>query len=77
MTIAVDLGRKATKQTNKQTLLNTGKAARDIFFDTISKEEPDIRVLNYAPGPLDTDMQKQCRECKDPGLRQAFIGEMN
>lgn len=50
-----------------------GKAARDIFFDTMSKEEPDIRVLNYAPGPLDTDMQRQCRECKDPGLRKVCI----
>ena len=52
-----------------------GKAARDIFFNTLSIEEPDIRVLNYAPGPLDTDMQKQCRECKDPGLRKIFIGK--
>lgn len=53
-----------------------GKAARDIFFDTFSKEEPDIRVLNYAPGPLDTDMQRQCRECKDPGLRKVCVEMM-
>lgn len=49
-----------------------GKAARDIFFETLSKEDPDVRVLNYAPGPLDTDMQTQCRQCKDPELRKVF-----
>lgn len=26
------------------------------------KNEVKIRVLNYAPGPLDTDMQKEIRE---------------
>lgn len=36
----------------------TGKAARDMFFRVMAEEEgPDgIRVLNYAPGPMDTQM---------------------
>ena len=40
-----------------------GKAARDMFFKVIVEEHPDgdVRVLNYAPGPLDTDMQREIR----------------
>jgi len=36
----------------------TGKAARDMFFKVMAEEEgPDgIRVLNYAPGPMDTQL---------------------
>ena len=35
-----------------------GKAARDMFFRVMAEEEgPDgIRVLNYAPGPMDTQL---------------------
>ena len=39
-------------------------------------EEPDIKVLNYAPGPLDTQMIKDLLD--DPGtnvnIRKAFEG---
>ncbi|ESN91994.1 hypothetical protein HELRODRAFT_90077 [Helobdella robusta] len=38
------------------------KAARDMIFSVISKEEPDIRVLSYAPGPLQTDMFQQAMD---------------
>ncbi|XP_014671548.1 PREDICTED: sepiapterin reductase-like [Priapulus caudatus] len=34
----------------------TGKAARDMFFRVMAEEEPDVRVLSYAPGPLLTSM---------------------
>ncbi|XP_077353415.1 sepiapterin reductase-like isoform X4 [Festucalex cinctus] len=34
----------------------TGKAAREMMFKVLAEEEPDLRVLNYAPGQLDTDM---------------------
>ncbi|XP_067884773.1 sepiapterin reductase-like [Heterodontus francisci] len=51
----------------------SGKAAREMMFRVLAAEEPDVRVLNYAPGPLDTDMQKQARsETADPELRQTF-----
>ncbi|XP_060684113.1 sepiapterin reductase-like [Hemiscyllium ocellatum] len=52
----------------------SGKAAREMMFRVLAAEEPDVRVLNYAPGPLDTDMQKQARlETADPELRQTFL----
>ncbi|NXN03698.1 SPRE reductase, partial [Sylvia borin] len=51
----------------------SGKAARDMLFRVLALEEPGIRVLNYAPGPLDTDMQLLARtRTGDPGLRQHF-----
>ncbi|XP_060086108.1 sepiapterin reductase-like [Ylistrum balloti] len=40
----------------------TGKAARDMFFRVLAAEDPSLRVLNYAPGPCETDMQRACRE---------------
>ncbi|XP_067835461.1 sepiapterin reductase-like [Heptranchias perlo] len=50
-----------------------GKAAREMMFRVLAAEEPDVRVLNYAPGPLDTEMQEKARsESADPELRQAF-----
>ncbi|KAL4221988.1 hypothetical protein ACF0H5_018034 [Mactra antiquata] len=48
----------------------SGKAARDMFFQTLAKEDSTIKVLNWAPGPLDTDMQKQCRQSADDTIRQ-------
>ncbi|KAK3587812.1 hypothetical protein CHS0354_019678 [Potamilus streckersoni] len=52
----------------------TAKAARDMFFRTLAVEDAETRVLNYAPGPLDTDMQVRCREdSKDSKIRQTFI----
>ncbi|KAL2100299.1 hypothetical protein ACEWY4_004693 [Coilia grayii] len=52
----------------------TGKAARDMTFNVLAKEEPDIRVLNYAPGPLDTDMQVAARTISgDAGLKETCV----
>lgn len=50
----------------------TVKAARDMYFQTVAKEDPLLRVLNWAPGPVDTDMQLQTRNCADPAMRQIF-----
>ncbi|XP_058539695.1 sepiapterin reductase [Neofelis nebulosa] len=48
-----------------------GKAARDMMFQVLATEEPSVRVLSYAPGPLDTDMQQLARETSmDPDLRK-------
>ncbi|NWW62766.1 SPRE reductase, partial [Ifrita kowaldi] len=50
-----------------------GKAAREMLFQVLALEEPGVRVLNYAPGPLDTDMQLLARtKTGDPGMRQHF-----
>lgn len=47
-----------------------GKAARDMLYQVLAAEEPSVRVLSYAPGPLDTDMQQLARESSmDPELR--------
>lgn len=48
----------ALKPYKSWVLYCTGKAARDMMFRVLAEEEPDVRVLNYAPGPLDTDMLK-------------------
>ncbi|XP_072794423.1 sepiapterin reductase [Vicugna pacos] len=48
-----------------------GKAARDMLFQVLAAEDPSVRVLSYAPGPLDTDMQQLARETSvDPDLRE-------
>jgi len=47
-----------------------GKAAREMFHRCLAEEVnkrgsdafPIIRILNYAPGPLDTNMQREIRE---------------
>ncbi|KAL5007883.1 hypothetical protein ScPMuIL_016689 [Solemya velum] len=45
----------------------TVKAARDMFFRVLALEEPDIRVLNYAPGPCLTEMLSDLtRNTRDP-----------
>ncbi|NXY27001.1 SPRE reductase, partial [Atrichornis clamosus] len=51
----------------------SGKASREMMFQVLALEEPEVRVLNYAPGPLDTDMQLLARtKTGDPGMRQYF-----
>jgi len=45
-----------------------GKAARDMFHRVLAEEtkaSKQVKVMNYAPGPLDTDMQRQIREGVD------------
>ncbi|XP_070706948.1 sepiapterin reductase-like [Pempheris klunzingeri] len=51
----------------------TGKAAREMMFRVLAEEEPDLRVLNYSPGPLDTAMQTLARSrTADPSIRKSF-----
>jgi sepiapterin reductase len=46
-----------------------GKAARDHYHATLAKElkdsKKDIKVLNYAPGPLETDMATELRSAEN------------
>ncbi|XP_064647685.1 sepiapterin reductase-like [Lineus longissimus] len=52
----------------------TGKTARDMWFNVLAVEEPSIRVLSYAPGPLDTDMQMLARTVTgDNDMREVFL----
>lgn len=63
----------ALKPFSSWVLYCSGKAARDMMFRVLAEEEPDLRVLNYAPGPLDTDMQLEARSNSgDATLRKSF-----
>ncbi|XP_046659744.1 LOW QUALITY PROTEIN: sepiapterin reductase-like [Homalodisca vitripennis] len=33
-----------------------GKAAREMYFKVLAEENSDLDVLNYSPGPVDTEM---------------------
>ncbi|XP_018416699.1 PREDICTED: sepiapterin reductase-like [Nanorana parkeri] len=56
------------------TLYCAGKAAREMMFKVLAMEEPDVRVLIYAPGPLDNIMQDQVQShTHDLEVRQHFI----
>ena len=56
----------------------TAKAARDMFHRVVAleNEKKCIKVLNYAPGPLDTEMSKIIRESLTLGeeCRKIFQG---
>ncbi len=41
------------------TLYSVSKAARTAFMGSLKEELPDVRQLNYSPGPCDTDMLKE------------------
>lgn len=51
----------------------TGKAARDMMFRVLAKEESELRVLNYAPGK-----QVKCTFYilgdQPPGVHEAKLG---
>uniref|UniRef100_A0A8C3HJ97 Sepiapterin reductase n=1 Tax=Chrysemys picta bellii TaxID=8478 RepID=A0A8C3HJ97_CHRPI len=56
------------------TLYCTGKASRDMMFQVLALENPGVRVLSYAPGHLDTEMQQLARtKSADPEMREQFL----
>ncbi|KAK4297628.1 hypothetical protein Pmani_029970 [Petrolisthes manimaculis] len=56
----------------------SAKAARDMVFRVMALEEPNIRVLNYAPGPLDNEMQVVARNLtEDEEVKSAFQSMKN
>ncbi|KAF0696574.1 Aste57867_12696 [Aphanomyces stellatus] len=50
------------------------KAARDMHFRVVAKEEPSVKALNYAPGPMETAMGDELRDgpSTDPTLQSMF-----
>ncbi len=52
----------------------TGKAARDMLLRVLAAEEPNLRVLNYAPGPVRTKMVADVRggEETEPSIKKMF-----
>jgi len=59
----------AIEPAKSMSLYCTGKAARDMYWRVFAKENPDVNVLSYAPGPVETEMLQTVREnVKDLGL---------
>ncbi|KAK0154120.1 Sepiapterin reductase [Merluccius polli] len=51
----------------------SGKAARDMMFRVLAEEDPDVRVLSYAPGPLNTAMfEEASTKTFDTSLKNSF-----
>nr|AAC60296.1 sepiapterin reductase [Takifugu rubripes] len=57
----------------------TAKADRKMMFSVLADEEPNVKVLSYSPGPMDTEMQKDIQRltgikhhlipCKEPAAK--------
>lgn len=56
-------------------LYSSGKAAREMYFKVLALEEKNVLVLNYSPGPIDTDMtvDVQANSCS-PDIQNMFKG---
>ncbi|XP_014218771.1 sepiapterin reductase-like [Copidosoma floridanum] len=51
----------------------SGKAAREMYFKVFAKENPDVNVLNYSPGPVDTEMLDTVTDnIVDPTTKEIF-----
>lgn len=55
--------------------LIAGKAARDAYFRSVALERPEVRVLNYAPGPVDTAMADTLKSSSY--LQEFYANESN
>nr|XP_012226555.1 PREDICTED: sepiapterin reductase [Linepithema humile] len=51
----------------------SAKAAREMYFKVFALENPDVNVLSYAPGPVDTDMfVMACEKAVDSDVKKIF-----
>ncbi|EFN80099.1 sepiapterin reductase [Harpegnathos saltator] len=51
----------------------SSKAAREMFFKVFALENPDVDVLSYAPGPVETNMfYEMCENSIDLNLKKYF-----
>ena len=50
-------------------LYSPSRAARNAYFGVLVAENPDVRVLNYSPGPCDTEMYMKIPE----EIRKGFM----
>lgn len=51
-------------------LYGMSKAARDLFFRVMALEEPEVRILTYDPGLVDTDLYSSLQHSKDSDLSE-------
>jgi sepiapterin reductase len=54
---------------------SSGKAARDAVIRSIAHENPDVRCISYAPGPLETRMADELRA--NSYLKDFFENKLN
>lgn len=47
----------------------TGKAGREIFFRVMALEEPDVKILSYDPGLVNTDLYTGLQSSTDTEMR--------
>ena len=53
----------------------SAKAARDMLVQVMALDHPEVRALNWAPGPMQTDMVAQiCDTHCDQGIRDIYTG---
>ncbi|KAK6166428.1 hypothetical protein SNE40_023122 [Patella caerulea] len=73
--VVINISSLAAKKPYKSwSLYCTVKAGREMFFRVLAAEDPSIRVLNYSPGPVDTDMLTYARnETPDKDVKEAFL----
>lgn len=61
-------------------MYSAGKAARDSYHTAMAAETPQqkIKILNYAPGPLETDMSMELRQAEalDANLKPHFARQL-
>ncbi len=57
-------------------LYSSGKAARNAFMGVIAVENPDVRVLSYSPGAVDTDMLRSIRDTSFSENTSDKIGQL-
>lgn len=56
-------------------MYGSAKAARNLFFKVLAEERPDVTVLNYSPGPVDTAMVEEViSNVKDVDIKKVFTG---
>ncbi|XP_011688803.1 PREDICTED: sepiapterin reductase-like [Wasmannia auropunctata] len=52
---------------------SSAKAAREMYFKVFALENPDVNVLSYSPGPVDTDMYTTlCEKFADSKTKKMF-----
>lgn len=55
----------------------SGKASREMYFKVLASEEPNVVVLNYSPGPVDTEMFHEIQtNSHDENLRSSFTEQL-
>ncbi|XP_011642749.1 sepiapterin reductase-like [Pogonomyrmex barbatus] len=54
----------------------TVKAAREMYFKVFALENPNVNMLSYSPGPVDTNMFNfLCEFAVDPETKKRFLDE--